>query len=296
MNNKGKPIINAVKAPDNAVKAPSQDAPHPHARIRTLLRRRLLLLNYHAFAQCLCRLLTRLGYEDVAGAGRTRWKGRNRAGGYDIEAFLPAGVGRRPVIVQAKQFDALPIFQRSVDELRGACLRAGAAEALLITTSAFSSVVRQNTAQIGPQVAPVRLLDGEGLLDLLLRHRIGVREEKGEGPDVLGGAPDVSHRLRIDEAFFEALSRDFTASGRPTFAHRSTPLHRSTPFHRSTFLRRSQHECNPKCKSTSEYKSNSERETSGKDGGERACWLVTVRVGSPGLLNAGRRTGGKGGE
>ena len=53
-------------------------------------------------------------------------------------------MGRRKVIVQGKQFDTLTVFQRSVDELRGTCLRAGAAEALLITTSAFSPVVLQN--------------------------------------------------------------------------------------------------------------------------------------------------------
>ena len=136
-----------------AAKIPICEADFQEEPIRHRLRRRLLALSYHAFARCLCLLLARLGYEDARPAGRTRWKGHNREGGYDIEAWLPVGITRRRVVVQAKQFDARPVFQRSVDELRGTCLRAGAAEALLITTSAFSSVVQ--TAP-GPSRSPGR--------------------------------------------------------------------------------------------------------------------------------------------
>ena len=114
---KGGPVSVAAKIP--ICEADFQDEP-----IRHRLRRRLLALSYHAFARCLCLLLARLGYEDARPAGRTRWKGHNREGGYDIEAWLPVGITRRRVVVQAKQFDARPVFQRSVDELRGTCLRA----------------------------------------------------------------------------------------------------------------------------------------------------------------------------
>ncbi len=178
-------------------------SPIHHGPIQDQLRRRLLALDFHAFARCLCLLLTRLGYQEVRLAGRTQWKGRNRSGGYDIEAALPAGVGRRRIIVQAKQFDTLPIFQRSVDELRGVCLRAGAAEALLITASTFSPVVLRNAASAGTQVAPVRLLAGGELLDLLVRHRVGVREEGGSAPR--------PRRLGLDEAFFGRLAHTHLA-------------------------------------------------------------------------------------
>lgn len=76
--------------------------------LRRQLRRRLLTLSYHAFAQCLCLLLTQLGYQDVQVAGRKDWKGRNREGGYDIQAALPAGLGQRRVIIQAKQLRRCP--------------------------------------------------------------------------------------------------------------------------------------------------------------------------------------------
>lgn len=184
-------------------------SPIHHGPIQDQLRRRLLALDFHAFARCLCLLLTRLGYQEVRLAGRTQWKGRNRSGGYDIEAALPAGVGRRRIIVQVKQFDTLPIFQRSVDELRGACLRAGAAEALLITASTFSPVVLRNAASAGTQVAPVRLLAGGELLDLLVRHRVGVREERGPAAR--------PRRLGLDEAFFGGL-----AQTRPALSSRTS--------------------------------------------------------------------------
>jgi len=170
------------------------------------LRRHLLALDYPAFARCACVLLEALGYEDARPAGRREWKGYNRpgGGGYDLEAVLPGGLAPRRAVAQIKQFDRLAVHQRSVDELRGACLRAGAAEALLVTTSAFSDVVRKQAAspdRAGALVAPVRLIDGQELLGLLIRHRLGVRERMGVHERVRGG----TRRLEIDEVFFESL-------------------------------------------------------------------------------------------
>jgi len=181
-------------------------APTP-GTIADQLRRRLLALDYPTFARCACVLLEAIGYEDARPAGRREWKGYNRpgGGGYDLEAVLPGGLAPRRVVAQIKQFDVLAVHQRSVDELRGACLRAGAAEALLVTTSAFSEVVRKQAAAPDPSgasVAPVRLIDGQELLGLLIRHRLGVRESSGGRARVQGGA----RRLEIDEAFFGNLA------------------------------------------------------------------------------------------
>lgn len=179
--------------------------------ITSQLRRRLLALDFPAFARCVCRLLDALGYENTQPTGRREWKGYNRpgGGGYDLEATLPGGVGPRRVIAQVKQYDALAVHQRSVDELRGACLRAGASEAVLVTTSTFSEVVRRSErvrmSAASPEaasslVAPVRLIDGEELVRLLIRHRLGVRE-RGLGKMKLGRM-----RLEIDEGFFRSIA------------------------------------------------------------------------------------------
>jgi hypothetical protein len=182
---------------------------HPGSEsLRAEMRRRLLSLNYHAFLRCVCRLLAELGYEDARPAGRTDWKGRNRDGGYDVEAWLPGGVGgQRRVVVSCKQFDVLPVYQRQADELRGAALRAGAAEAVLVTTSAFSPVMKNTNSGPAAALTPVRLVDGEALLDLMLARRVGVWEEPG-------GSADEPARRGVDRAFFDALERDYPGTGR----------------------------------------------------------------------------------
>ncbi|MDQ2687671.1 MAG: restriction endonuclease [Armatimonadota bacterium] len=235
----------------SATTVPVFNARCPEEPIRILLRRRLLALNYHAFAQCLCLLLGKIGYEDVHLAGRKGWKGRNRDGGYDIEAALPGGVGSRKVIVQAKQFDILPVFQRSVDELRGTCLRTGAAEALLITTSTFSPVVERHAAGGFTPIAPVRLLDGEGLLGLMLQHRIGIWEEPG-------ATTDEPQRLGIDHTFFDELAHPRTENTWTEGPRRDAkPRRRAESSPRSIY----------------------------------SGWFVSVRIGTPGLPGPDRPRG-----
>jgi hypothetical protein len=205
--------------------APTLPRPDGTTPLAGRLRRRLLALDYPAFARCVCILLEALGYEAARPAGRQEWKGYNRpgGGGYDLEALLPGGVAPRRVVAQIKQYDALAVHQRSVDELRGACLRAGATEALLVTTSAFSEVVRRHALApdpLGASVAPVRLIDGEELLALLIRHGVGVREQTRSGLRRLEigrlqssrsagnrsrGKGSQGNRLDLDEAFFAML-------------------------------------------------------------------------------------------
>lgn len=145
---------------------------------RRKLRRRLLDLSYRAFLQVVIHVLSAEGYGNVRPTGRERLKGHNRAGGWDAEATRAVGpLGVVHCIIQAKQYDTLPVHQRAVDELRGACLRAGAHRAVLVTLSNFSAVAR---AAAGTRLAPVRLIDGDELLDLLIARNVGVRREAGE--------------------------------------------------------------------------------------------------------------------
>lgn len=199
----------------NAVRTAPTLPPSNRTPLADRLRQRLLALDYPAFARYACALLEALGYEDPRPAGRKEWKGYNRpgGGGYDLEASLPGGLAPRRVVAQIKQYDVLAVHQRSVDELRGACLRAGATEALLVTTSTFSVVVRRHAASpdttgafsTGALVAPVRLIDGGELLHLLIRHRLGVRERVRGGTRRLGNNMLENNMLEIDEAFFAVL-------------------------------------------------------------------------------------------
>ena len=171
--------------------------------VRSALRSRLLSLPFPAFAQAVVLLLERLGYEDVKMVGRAAASGTtfdNEGIGWDVEAVAVSGVNRRKVIVALKQYkpDRL-VRRRMADELRGVCLRAGASEALLITTSDLpSTFVRELSAP--EHLAPVQVIGGEELFDLCVAHRVGAWEEAGQSP-----SEPTSYGL--DETFFAGLQR-----------------------------------------------------------------------------------------
>jgi restriction endonuclease Mrr len=188
-----------------------QAGPHcPTDTLRRELRARLLALNFHAFARCVALLLEKMGYEDVHLAGRTDFKGHNRDGGYDLHATVPSGfipASPRRVIVALKQFDEQMVFQKSIDQLRGTCLRVGANEALLITTGSLAPSVEQGYgSHPEPLLAPVRLMDGEMLVGLMREYLIGVQ---GEG----NTTSDGERRVEIDERFFTELARAHEGNG-----------------------------------------------------------------------------------
>ncbi|WP_309719803.1 restriction endonuclease [Armatimonas sp.] len=154
------------------------------------LRQRLLELPFDAYLKIIALLLAKLGYQDVRLAGRTDWKGRNRGGGYDLLATVPGGFSPRRVIIQAKQFDeGSRVFQRQADELRGAAIRVGAAEALLITSGPLSASIDQEGLAL--PLAPVRIIGGDHLVELLSTHQIG-----------------VTPRGTLDEDFFKRLEQE----------------------------------------------------------------------------------------
>lgn len=191
-------------SPTSAATAQSIDYGDLH---RDLLEK-LLSLNVHAFCQCLALLLERLGYEDVQLAGRTEWRGRNHSGGYELSATLPVPPGKRRILIQAKQYPPERLlFQRAIDELRGTCLRVGASEAVLVTTSGFSASLRRDLLA-SALLAPVRLLDGRELLEQMIVHRIGIWEEPSTGPN-------EPAKRGIDTAFFDELEQTFPGGGRP---------------------------------------------------------------------------------
>ena len=164
--------------------------------VRRDLRARLLALPYRSFLIVIAQLLERQGSQNIHLLGREGFVGRNRSGGWDLEAALPLFQGfahGQPgvrCIIQAKQFGDLAVQQRTVDELRGCCLRAGAGRGLLITTSRFSPVAQRAAATSA--LAPIMLIDGDHLVDLLIQHELGV-------------ARSHSGKWQLDPKFFHSL-------------------------------------------------------------------------------------------
>ena len=157
-------------------------------RLSSQVREELLALPYSAFLLVVARLLELQGYREIRLLGRKGFVGRNRGGGWDLEAKTPrhqatiAGQEGSRCVIQVKHFDELVVQQRSVDELRGCILRAGVGVGLLITTSRFSPVAQE--ASKASSLAPVILLGGDRLLSLLIHQRLGVRQKPGGKWDV----------------------------------------------------------------------------------------------------------------
>jgi restriction endonuclease Mrr len=204
------------------------------------LRSRLATVPFPAFAAFVGEVLTAAGYENVQARGRTRFLGKNQSGGIDLTATLSSHLGIRTVIAQLKQLGPdVAVAQRYVDELRGVCLRTGAAEALLITTGVFANRARENAARTAHSpVAPVRLLNGESLVRLAVQHSIGVTTKTIKG----------SEEKTMDGAYFAALEECFAGKVVQARVRRKPALSQSPstqpparpPVFPSTLVRRMQ--------------------------------------------------------
>lgn len=186
--------------------------------VRDELRERLLALPFAAFLRCVADLMEASGYTDVQVSSRKDWRGRNGkdgSGGLDLTARLSVGGVARRIIVQAKQFDeSQRVFLSQVDALRGVCLRAGATEGLLLTTGPVSSRVPRQLLATASFV-PVRVLDGDELLDLLIAYRIGVWQESWE---------EGQARYGLDEAYFKGLEAAPDGNSRADCVPQNPPL------------------------------------------------------------------------
>jgi len=160
-----------------------------NAELRSELLDRLRCVDYLTFERVVCRLLSAMGYERVSLRGRTRFSGRNRNGGADIEAVARTGLSMSKILVQAKQYGTT-VQAKYVDELRGTIARLGGGQGIIVSTAEFSPVALASAK--ASSILPIRLIGGELLARFLIRHRIGVR-------------PGLRVVLTLDEPFFEGF-------------------------------------------------------------------------------------------
>ena len=180
----------------------------PDNEFQNGLRRRVRQLPVSAYEHLVAELLQAVGYEQVRvlrepklrdpERPRRSHKGRTTHGGVDLIAQGRSGLMTDAVLVQVKQYER-PVSRRFVDELRGALLRTESRHALLITTSRFSPAAVKAAQE--DHVAPIHLMDGERLCQLLCEHRIGVRRDR-------------KGRLRVDRRFFRPLNKGEAPEGR----------------------------------------------------------------------------------
>ena len=160
-------------------------------RTRDRLREALLDMDPEVFEHLMAQLLSEIGYEDIA---VTSYSGD---GGIDVVATLSVGgVTKVKTAVQVKRHRSR-IGPAVVRELRGSL---GAHQrGLIITTSDFTRKAYEESVQ--PDRAPISLVNGSKLVELMAEHGIGIRRKdvailtldrealEGE-PEPPGGAPE----------------------------------------------------------------------------------------------------------
>ncbi len=141
---------------------------HQKQRVREQVRAHLHEMDPYAFEHLIRRLLEEMGYDDVEVTKASNDKG------VDVVGKIEVGITSVQEVVQVKRVKSN--VQRPVlDALRGSLHRWKAQRGTIITTSGFSKGTQ--AAAFEPGAAPITLIDGDKLVELLIDNGIGVRVE-----------------------------------------------------------------------------------------------------------------------
>ena len=141
-------------------------AKEQEAAVRKSLREHLLQMDPKGFEDLGGRLLEEMNYEKVDVIGHSG------DGGVDVVADIQLGVTSVREVVQAKRHKRT-IQRKDLDALRGSLYRFDAVQGTIVATSRFAKGAVK--AAFVPGQAPITLIDGDRLIDLLIEHGIGVR-------------------------------------------------------------------------------------------------------------------------
>ncbi|MDE0132310.1 MAG: restriction endonuclease [bacterium] len=136
------------------------------AAVRESLRKHLLQMDPNGFEELVGRLLEEMNYERVDVIGQSG------DGGVDVVADIQLGVTSVREVVQAKRHKRT-IQRKDLDALRGSLYRFNAVRGTIVATSRFAKGAVE--AAFARGAAPITLIDGDRLIDLLIEHGIGVR-------------------------------------------------------------------------------------------------------------------------
>jgi restriction system protein len=134
---------------------------------RSELQTYLLEMNPYKFESLVKLLLEEIGYNDVVTTSATNDKG------VDVIANIQLGISSVREVVQVKRHKGA-ITRVVLDQLRGSLHRFDAVRGTIITTGHFSKGAQEAAFERG--AAPITLIDGEKVLDLLMEHEIGIKK------------------------------------------------------------------------------------------------------------------------
>ena len=123
------------------------------------------------FERLVVHLLESMGY------GEPEHTGRSGDGGIDGIINQDA-LGLEKVYVQAKRYTSGSVGEPEIRNFSGSLDARGATKGVFITTSTFSSTARQTAQTISAGSKFIRLVDGNELAQLMIRHGVGVVTER----------------------------------------------------------------------------------------------------------------------
>ena len=135
--------------------------------VRESLRELLRDMNPFTFEYLIKRLLEEMDYQNVDVTARSG------DGGVDVVGDIELGITSVREVVQVKRHRSA-IQRKDLDALRGSLYRFKAVRGTIVTTSRFAMGTQEAAFATG--AAPITLIDGDKLVDLLIEHGIGVRK------------------------------------------------------------------------------------------------------------------------
>jgi restriction system protein len=171
------------------------EAAHAHNEEQlAAFRERLMQLEPVQFEHFVKELLDAMDYEDVR---VTKVSGDK---GVDVVARVQFGITEITEVVQVKRTEST-ITRPKVDELRGALPYFKAIRGTIISLGSFAKGAQEGALFVG--AAPITLIDGKRLVDLCIKHQVGVKRRPVE-------------IYEIDEAFFsEKFTREEVEDAAP---------------------------------------------------------------------------------
>lgn len=150
------------------------------------LRDRLGKMNAYRFESLVKDLLEAMDYENVVVTKQSGDKG------IDVVANFQFGITEIKEVVQVKRQQA-SVGRPILDQLRGSLHYFQAIRGTIITLGSFTTGCRESALSSG--VAPISLIDGDRLIELLLKHEVGVNKR-------------AQSLIEVDETYFAASVTD----------------------------------------------------------------------------------------
>lgn len=143
-------------------------------------------MNPYKFEQLVGQLLEAMGYEQVEVTKASGDKG------VDVIGQVQVGITTITEVVQVKRMQNT-ITRPYIDQLRGALPYHKAIRGTLITTGKFAANVQKRRSS---GAAPITLIDGDRLLELLIENNVGIRRS------------NAVELLDVDLQLFDELEMD----------------------------------------------------------------------------------------